>query len=127
MQVVGSFSKRIVVISGGGSAASDFLPPPRLATLTPPRPTAPVNARLVRKRRRLCAMGMKDLPLSFPVWLDRGIPGAVANCGRGRAALRCSEDHHTLATAGNPCETLRSSVVTSNGRAGERSYERPLA
>jgi hypothetical protein len=27
---------------------------------------------------------MKDLPPSFPVRLDRGIPGAVANCGGGR-------------------------------------------
>src|SRR5215472_18241226 len=88
MQVPGSFPKRIVVTSDGGSAANDFLPPPRLATLTPPRPTAPVNARLVRKRRRLCAIGMKDLPPSFPLRLDRGIPGAVANCGGGRPRRR---------------------------------------
>src|SRR6516225_8526797 len=57
MQVPVSLSKRIVVISGGGSAASALPQAPN-----PPRPTAPANAASVKKRRRLCTIGMEHLP-----------------------------------------------------------------
>jgi hypothetical protein len=76
MQVPASFSKRIVVISGGGSAANDLPQAPN-----PPRPAAPANAALVRNRRRLCTIGMGNLPLS-PHRLDRDIAHKV-----GRAPL----------------------------------------
>src|ERR1700747_334715 len=56
MQVAGSFSKRIVVISGGGSAANDLPQAPN-----PPRPAAPANAAFVRNRRRLW-IGIEHLP-----------------------------------------------------------------
>ena len=56
MQVPGSFSKRIVVISGGGSAASALSQTPN-----PPRPAEPANAALVRNWRRDC-IGTATLP-----------------------------------------------------------------
>ena len=120
MQVTGSFSKRIVVISGGGSAASDLPQMPN-----PPRPAAPANAALVRNRRRLCTIDMKDLPLSpygsiAHPWRSGQFAAAST---RWSTAPPCSKDHHTLATAGNPCESSRSSVVTPNGRSGELSHE----
>ena len=37
-QVVGDFSRVIVVTSGGGSAANDLAPPPSRAPASPPRP-----------------------------------------------------------------------------------------
>src|SRR5215831_14565139 len=83
MQVPGSFSKRIVVISGGGSAAS-ALP----QTPNPPRPAAPASAALVRNRRRLCAIGIKTSPFSPHGWIAKLVGRATVFQGRSYAGDR---------------------------------------
>src|ERR1700758_1627410 len=83
MQVEGSFSKRIVVISGGGFAANALPQAPN-----PPRPAAPASAALVKNRRRLCMICMEHL-----LFLR------TAGSRRWPAAPPCSKDHHTAVTA----------------------------